>query len=211
MLPLHVHRSSSARSGPPNDPPKPAPPKKAPRWLHTMWLAGLAFTALLLFLPSPSKSVTSLSYSDWKTLVGANQVKTATIDPDGKVTGQFVDKKDYESRIPTVLKDDPLAGELSAHNVTVKGKGSSTSFWSVIGGLLPFVVLLGLYLFISRRATRQLSGGIMGFGSSQRGCTTNNARRRVSRMSRATKAPSARSARWSTSCAIPSATRAPVR
>jgi cell division protease FtsH len=162
-----IHRSSPAKSGPPTDPPKPAPPKKAPRWLHMLWLAGLGVTVLLLFLPGPSKSVTSLSYSDWKTKVDANQVKTATIDPNGKVTGQLVDKKDYESRIPTVLKDDALAGELAQHHVTVKGTGSSTSFWSVVGGLLPFVVLLGLYLLISRRATRQLSGGIMGFGSSK--------------------------------------------
>jgi len=162
-----IHRSSPAKSGPPTDPPKPAPPKKAPRWLHTLWLVGLGVTVLLLFLPAPSKSVTSLSYTDWKTKVDTNQVKTATIDPSGKVTGQFVDKKDYESRIPTVLKDDALAGELAQHHVTVKGTGNSTSFWSVIGGLLPFVVLLGLYLLISRRATRQLSGGIMGFGSSK--------------------------------------------
>jgi len=162
-----VHRSSPAKPGPPNDQPKPSAPKKAPRWLHTLWLVGLGVTLILLFLPAPSTSTTSLSYSDWKTKVDANQVSTATIDPSGKVTGQLTDKKNYESRIPTVLKDDALAAELAQHHVTVKGTGSSTSFWSVIGGLLPFVVLLGLYLLISRRATRQLTGGIMGFGSSK--------------------------------------------
>jgi cell division protease FtsH len=159
--------SPPAKPGPPSDPPPPAAPKKTPQWLHTLWLVGLAITVLLLFVPAPSKTVTSLSYSDWKTQVDANNVKTASIDPNGKVTGKFADGKDYQSRVPSAITDDALAGELAAHRVTVKGTGSTTSFFSVIAGLLPFLILLGLFFFISRRASRQISGGIMGFGASK--------------------------------------------
>jgi cell division protease FtsH len=132
-----------------------------------LWLAGLVVTALLLFLPSVGSDATSLSYTAWKAKVDANQVKTATIDPNGQVTGQLVNKKDYKSHIPTALTDDTLVGDLARHDVTVTGTGTSTSFWTVVGGLLPFVVLLGLFFWISRRATRQLTGGIAGFGSSK--------------------------------------------
>ncbi|HTK15562.1 MAG TPA: ATP-dependent zinc metalloprotease FtsH [Acidimicrobiia bacterium] len=163
-----IHRSSPAKSGPSNDPPQPPPARKPPpRWLHTLWLVGLVLTLALLFAPRSSASKTSFTYTEWKNKVDANGVKTATIDPSGKVTGELTNKKKYESRIPAALKDEALASELIQHHVAITGTGSSTSIWSVIGGLLPFVVLVGLYFWISRRATRQLSGGLMGIGASK--------------------------------------------
>jgi cell division protease FtsH len=135
--------------------------------LHTLWLAGLILTVLLLFLPGSKPSSTSLTYSDWKSKVDADKVKTASIDQSGKVTGQLTDNSHYESRIPTALNDDSLVGELTGHHVTISGTTNSTSIWSIIGGLLPLVVLVGLYFWISRRATRQLAGGMMGIGASK--------------------------------------------
>ena len=169
MSSFHIHHSSPAKSGPPNDPPKPpAKPPPPPTWLHSLWLAGLVLTLLILFLPGPSKTkTTSLTYTDWTTKVTANQVSTATIDPSGKVTGQLTDKTKYSSRVPTALRDDTVLATLGAHHVTVKAVANSTSFLSVIGGFLPFLVLLLVYFYISRRATRQLAGGIMGIGSSK--------------------------------------------
>src|SRR5438445_13571573 len=168
MSSFHVHRSSPAKPGPPTEPPKPPPPPPPPRWLHTVWLVGLLLTLALLFLPRPStQKSTALTYSDWHAKVDASQVKTATIDPSGKVTGTLTDGKSYSSRIPIALKDDTLVADLRQHNVAVKAVGSSTSFWSVIGGLLPFVLLLVFYLWISRRAQRQVTGGIMGIGAAR--------------------------------------------
>jgi cell division protease FtsH len=120
----------------------------------------------LLFTPVRS-STTSLTYTAWKAKLDADGVKTANIDQSGKVTGQLTDDKRYESRIPTAINDDTLAGELSRHHVTVTGKTNSTSIWSVIGGLAPLLILVGLYFWISRRATKQLAGGIMGIGASK--------------------------------------------
>jgi cell division protease FtsH len=162
-----MHRSSPANSGPPNDPPQPPPARKPPpRWLHTLWLVGLALTVLLLFAPTTS-STTSLTFTAWRSKVDANAVKTANIDQSGKVTGELSSGKKYESRIPTALNDNTLAAELSKHDVTVTGKTNTTSIWSVIGGLAPLFILVGLYFWITRRATKQLSGGIMGIGASK--------------------------------------------
>ncbi|MCU1448248.1 MAG: ATP-dependent metalloprotease FtsH, partial [Acidimicrobiales bacterium] len=167
MTPFHVHRSSPARSGPPTEPPKPPPATPPPRWLNIVWLVGLVATLLLLFSPRPSTTTTSLSYSDWKAKVDADQIKTANIDTTGKVTGELTDNKNYSTRIPTAVPDDALAGDLAAHHVTVTGKTTSTSIGTVIAGLLPFVLLLGFYFWISRRASRQLASGFMGIGSSK--------------------------------------------
>ena len=94
-------------------------------------------------------------------------MKTATIDPSGKVTGKLTDGKQYESRIPTALTDDTLAADLSEHDVAVTGTAKSTSLWGVVVLLLPFVLLLGLFFWISRRATKQMAGGLMGIGASK--------------------------------------------
>jgi cell division protease FtsH len=163
------HFSNSARSGPPKDPPKPGPRKPAPRWTHFIWMIGLLATLLLLFTPSVSSPTTSLSFSDWKNKVDANEVKSATIDTSGKITGQLNDQSQtkYESRIPTALNDNTLAATLEQHNVAVKGTTVGTSIWSILLSLLPFVLLIGLYVLISRRAARQLGGGFMGIGSSR--------------------------------------------
>jgi cell division protease FtsH len=135
--------------------------------LNIVWLAGLVVTVLLLFTPSTSSSNVSLNYSDWKGKVDANQVKTAVIDTSGRVTGHLTDNRTYSSRIPTAVPDQGLASDLAAHNVKVTATSPTTSIWSIIGGLLPFVLLLGVYFWISRRASRQLAGGLMGIGSSR--------------------------------------------
>lgn len=165
--PAFIHRSSPAKSGPPNDPPKPPARKPPPRWLHTLWLVGLFVTLVLLFLPSSNESKTSLTYTEWKNKVDANGVRSATIDPSGKVTGELTNRKKYESRIPAALKDEALASELIEHHVAITGTTSTTSIWSVLLGLSPFILLVGLYFWISRRATKQLSGGLMGIGASK--------------------------------------------
>ena len=110
-----------------------------------------------------------MTFTDWKAKVDANQVQTASIDPSGKVTGELTDKTKthYASRIPAALNDNTLAAELTQHHVTISGVTNGTSFWSVIGGLAPLVLLLGVFFWFSRRATRQLSGGLMGIGASK--------------------------------------------
>ena len=49
----------------------------------------------------------------------------------------------------------------------MSGTASSTSALSVIVGLLPLLLLVGAYFFISRRATKQLAGGLRGIGASK--------------------------------------------
>jgi cell division protease FtsH len=165
----HIHRSSPAKSGPPPDPKTPPKPPSPPPWLHTLWLIGLVVTLGLLFLPRSSTTKSSnLTFTDWQTKVDGDQIKTATVDPSGKVSGRLADGTAYTSRLPTALQDTALAADLRAHHVTVKAVGSpGGGLAGLLGGLLPFVLLLVVYFWISRRATRQLAGGIMGIGASK--------------------------------------------
>ncbi len=135
--------------------------------MHVVWIVGLAITALLLFIPAPSKTATSLKYSEWKTKLDAGEVSTVTIDQTGKATGTLKSGEKYETCIPTAIKDNELAADLEQQKVTVKATQSGSSFLSIVGSFLPLLLLVGFYFWISRRATRQVAGGLMGIGRSK--------------------------------------------
>jgi len=164
----HTHKSTSARPGPPHDR-TPVPPPPPPRWRSWLLLLGIVLTLTLLFRPSMSSTPTkSLAYSDFQTQVAADQVTTATIDPNGRVTGKLKSGDNYTAQIPTAIRDDALAGLLRDHKVQVKGKAAAgTTFLSVVLSLLPFVLFLGLFIWMGRRTGRQLAGGIMGITGSK--------------------------------------------
>jgi cell division protease FtsH len=158
-----VHRTGSARSGPPLDrPPAPAPPPP-PTWRKWLPLAGLLLTATLFLLPSPSSGkVQQLSYSQLKSDITAGQVSSVAIGPDGGISGTFTNKTTFTSSYPVGLQDPQFAQLLDQHNVQVTTQSAQTSFWSVALNLLPLAILLGLFLWTGRTARRQLSalGGI---------------------------------------------------
>src|ERR1700694_5850074 len=170
MITSGEHRSSPARTPPPNDRrPAPAPPRP-PRWRTLLVLLGVMATVLLLLRPSMTKTTPnhSYSYTTFVHAVTADQVRSATIDANGKVTGQLKNKDNFTSQIPTALRDDQLAPLLAQHQVLVKGKGPrGTSALGVLVSLLPLVFFLGLFVWLGRRARKQLTGGIMGFGGSK--------------------------------------------
>jgi cell division protease FtsH len=170
MIEFDEHRSGRARTPPPNDrPPAPAPPPP-PRWRMLLLLLGALVTFLLLYRPSMPKSTTNRTYN-YTTFVGAvtnDQVRSATIDANGKVTGQLQNGDHFTSQIPTALRDDQLAPLLATHHVQVKGKGApGTSAVSVLVSVLPLVFFVLLFVWLGRRARNQLTGGIMGFGGSK--------------------------------------------
>jgi cell division protease FtsH len=83
-----VHRTGSARSGPPPErSPAPAPPP-SPRWRNWLLVAGVVLTVALFLLPAPSKgNVQQLSYSKLKSDIAAGQVASVALGSDGSISG----------------------------------------------------------------------------------------------------------------------------
>src|SRR5690349_23087566 len=100
----------------------PAPPPP-PAWRNWLIVVGIAATMLLLFLPLGRNS-SELNYSQFVDKVKANEVKTATIDPNGGVTGTLTNGDNYQTQIPTALQDASLSKLLQEHDVEVTGTGS---------------------------------------------------------------------------------------
>jgi cell division protease FtsH len=132
-------------------------------------LAGVALTLLLLFTPSmgSSKPTHKLNYTTFLNDVQANKVKSASIDPNGAITGTLTNGDKYTSQIPIALRDSQLAPTLKSHNVTITGVGQGSSVLATILSFLPLLLFIALFVWLGRSTRRQLSGGIMGIGGSK--------------------------------------------
>jgi cell division protease FtsH len=129
-------------------------------------------TALLLFRPTTSTTTpTKLNFTQFSTDVTANQIKTATINTTGAVSGTLTNGTSYTSQIPTALQDSTLATTLQQHNVQITGTAPSSGITvgTVILDLLPLVLFIGFFVWLGRRSQKALGGmgGIMGVGRSK--------------------------------------------
>ena len=89
------------------------------------------------------------------------QVKTATIDANGGITGALTNTKPYSSQIPEALNDTSLAALLAAHNVQITGQGpANNTLLVLIGDFIPFLLLLGVFVWLGRKAGRQMAAGL---------------------------------------------------
>jgi len=152
-----------AKSDPSTDRRRPAAPPPPPAWRNWLLVVGLIVSVLILFWPQREASVSELSYTEFLSRVKSGEIATAVIDPGGAVSGTFENGGDYATQIPIALQDPDLAKELQASGVEITGEGEpGASILSVILSFLPFLLLIGVYLYIGRRAQRQLAGGIGG-------------------------------------------------
>ena len=74
-----------------------------------MWLLPIGFVITLLLLSFAHTSTTptkSFSYTKFLSQVDSGQVKTASINPSGAITGTLKGGDDYTSQIPTAINDD---------------------------------------------------------------------------------------------------------
>jgi cell division protease FtsH len=127
---------------------------------------GLLAFFLLLTRPTGPKPH-SFTYSAFHRAVQADRVATATIDENGRVSGELKEGGRYTSQIPVALRVDQLAPTLEQHGVQITGRGPQTSVFSILLGLLPILLIIGIFLWFGRRAGRQLASGVGGIGKAR--------------------------------------------
>jgi cell division protease FtsH len=118
----------------------------------------ITLALFLLPLRSSGTSAQQLSYSQLKSDVTANQVRSVAIGPDGAISGTLTNGTNFTSSYPTGIQDPQFAQLLDTHNVQVNTQPAQTSIVSVLLNLLPLVLVVGLFLWMGRSARRQLAG-----------------------------------------------------
>jgi cell division protease FtsH len=165
--------SKQATPPPPGD--KPArgnPPPPPPKWRHWLLPAGILVALFLwIYLPAVhTAGQTSLSYSQFLSDVSKHAVKTITIaQPGGTSTGTLTNGTNYTVVIPPQASQAML-DELQSNGVQITSSTSSPGFgtellnWLII--LAPFIILVWLWMRLSRGAAGQMQG-ILGVGRSR--------------------------------------------
>ena len=135
-----------------------------------MWLlpVGVLITLLLLSLPHMTSTPTkNFSYSKFLSEVQSGEVRTASVNPGGGITGALKSGDNYTSQIPTAVTDTQLAPTLKAHNVDITGVGQGSALLADLLSFVPLLLLVAFFIWMGRRGARQLAGGIMGIGGSR--------------------------------------------
>ncbi|WP_425986084.1 ATP-dependent zinc metalloprotease FtsH [Brevundimonas sp. TWP1-2-1b1] len=105
-----------------------------------------------------------MSYSELVQRVNAGDVKQVTIRLD-KVNGELKNGDRFTST--TVYPNEQLVAQMLAANVEIDAKSGGQSIWmSLLLGILPIALLIGVWIFFMR----QMQGGAkgaMGFGKSK--------------------------------------------
>ena len=180
----------------PNSSVKPTPPTVTPVWRNRrFWLillVGLALNWLLMFALSGSPKRVTVPYSTFIQQVDAGNVKTLNAQ-DNALQGEF--KKSvasgsasgtlFQTQRPVFAAPGDLEAKLAQKNVPVTAEPPGSGQSPLLGILLgfgPILLLVGGFLYISRRASGMggAGGGILGaFGKSKAKLYTSDAQARI--------------------------------
>jgi cell division protease FtsH len=159
------HPTSPASPGSPTDRPTGSAPRRPPWWRPWLIPVGIAATAWLLF-PVLLPGAPGLSYSEFLERVDQGEVESVTIESNGEAHGELEDGSSFSTAVPVELAGDRLLDRLEAGGVAIEAVPERTSFWSILLSFAPFLLLVGLWLYLGRRAGAQF-GGVFGIGRSR--------------------------------------------
>jgi cell division protease FtsH len=128
----------------------------------------VAVLAILIIPNLFHKATTNtLTYNSFLSNVSSKQVKTATVDQtSGVITGTLADGRSYTANGPNPVTDSELNALKPLGSNYKLVTPTTNPLIGILGWLLPIAILVGLFLFISRRAQGQM-GSIMSIGRSK--------------------------------------------
>ena len=165
--------------------------KMAHKIKSPQWRAGIAIFLIFLFLYIWSQlnvrnpeQYNNISYSQFIEKLNANNIKSITIK-NLQINGEFIKEIDIQlpgEKKPTRVKyfqtflpsfqGEGLIAKLEEKNVVINVESTEkgSSLWQILIGVLPWALIIGIWIFIMRRAQQQIQGGpggLFSFGESK--------------------------------------------
>jgi len=166
--------------GPPPQPSRPPPQPSLPWGQYLIWIFFIFLIAQFWsnFLRDDQQQQ-ALSYTEFKEKVRSNQVASVTLKGD-RVVGTYkgVQGDDRErvasgdpraSRFVAILppvEDPELMPLLEQHQVEIRAESAQADLWTrVLIGILPWILIIGLFIWAGRRMQERIGGGAGGGGA----------------------------------------------
>ena len=106
----------------------------------------------------------TVSYTEFVTAVDKGEVQSVTLDGE-RILYRGTDGQEYFTILPEGAE---VTDRLISHNVTVNAKPQEQSgLTSIIMTFLPFLLLIGVWIYFMNRMQGGRGGGAMGFGKSR--------------------------------------------
>jgi cell division protease FtsH len=146
------------------------PKRKRPRQrLGILYLlAAVVAGSLLLQVWQRYQTVAPIPYSEFEKLLDDGKVKEVVVTDDA-LRGELTEPIDGKTRFVTNRVDPELAQTLEAHGVEYSKEQQSTLVRGLASWLLPMLLLLGFWFFLSRRMAGMggPGAGLMSVGKSK--------------------------------------------
>ena len=153
--------------------------QQLPWWRYLVWFFVLVIFSWY-FLNTEDSDQQTLSYSDFKTSVAEDQVARVRLQGD-QVAGEFrqprVNSITGEGKLSVLfvttlppVQDPDLIPLLEQHDVEIHAVSGETNWLTkALIGVLPWILIIGLFWYGSRRMQRSLGGpsGLFDFGKSR--------------------------------------------
>jgi cell division protease FtsH len=170
-----------ARGGEQGQPP--TPPPQRPRligrrfWAVVFVLLALNYLSVALFAPGKEQSVRIPYNPAFLQQVTQNNVKAISATGES-VSGEFKNQityppgkdgtkaKNFDTEIPTFANTDQLSQTLQDHHVEISAEPINAgrgTFWNLLLSFGPVLLLVGLFVYLGRRAAA--AGGAGGLGA----------------------------------------------
>jgi cell division protease FtsH len=150
----------------PDRKPSGSSPRSRLRFLYL--LAAIVGASLLLEMWNTHETVAPIPYSEYEKLLEDGKVKEVVVTDD-TLRGELTEPLDGKTRFVTNRVDPDLAQQLQAHGVEYSEEQQSTLQRALVSWVLPLLLLLGFWFFLSRRM-EGLGGpgaGLMSVGKSK--------------------------------------------
>ncbi len=183
-------RQRRGGDGPGGEEPRSGGPR-IPTWVvATIIIALVGWYIWNFFGPQEDPSITDVPYNVVTAQIDANNVDKATMsetrirlelkdpiryDSENQVSGadlpldnQNVEEtSDVQATLPQGVENTELLNRIEATDATIVGRTTSTSIWTnLLFSFLPFLLFLGLIIFMSRQMGRG-NQNVFGFGRSK--------------------------------------------
>ena len=113
-----------------------------------------------------AKKTQQVSYSELKSLVVSKSVSKVEIGQSYIKALSSDGRTIYTTRI--VKGDSKLVEELDKQKIEYQGFSETNWFTEMFGWLFPFLIIIGIWMFLAGRMQKNMGGGILGMGNAKK-------------------------------------------
>jgi len=130
------------------------------------WVAAVIGVLVLQYFYVSAQKVATIPYSQFEQLLQDDKVAKVGIS-DRYIQGTLKEPLNGKTEFETTRVDPRFADELQKYHVTYTGEVESTFLQDLLSWIVPAVLFFGIWMFLSRRVTQGLGGGLMSIGKSR--------------------------------------------